>query len=667
MLIPEKPTVDVPSVKFQASTKLVNLGLEIASSKDLDEVVDQLLLATKIRLWLKGLQYENYISREQRDQIVYALIDLSGIYEFPIAPVLSPSNRPNVYINGAQYVSSLPAGGSINQVLTKQSASDYDANWESVSYPNSIGSISTDSGSVSSTSSSSSISIVGAGGITTSGAGTTLTITGPTGGSIGGSDSQIQYNNGGVFGGDAAFTFNDTTKVTLVNSVSFSDAPVTLSGERVLAWDSQDGTLNLGLKGGTVVAHVGQTLFSRVVNGTGANLLKSQYRVVKVTGAQGQRLQVNLARGDSDPNSADTIGLVAENINNNQEGFIITSGLLTNINTTGSLQSETWADGNMLFLSPYTYGAITNVKPIGPNHTVILGFVVHSHPTQGKIFVKIDNGYEMSELHDTQFTSYANKDIIYRDTSVNVWKNASLASVLGYTPANAADVISSLNSLTSATQVFATGASGTDFNIISSASTHTFNIPDASASARGLVTIGTQNFAGDKNFTGKVSIGGNSNTSSAFEVNSTSKGLLAPRLTETQRNAISSPATGLLVFNTTSGSFNYYTGSSWSEIGTGGGGTPGGSNTQVQFNDSGLFNGDSGLTYNKTTDELTAGSVKITTINNATTDTDKFLVSDGGVIKYRTGSEVLSDIAAGMEEEFELAFCLSSFNYTQRI
>jgi hypothetical protein len=40
------------------------------------------------------------------------------------------------------------------------------------------------------------------------------------------------------------------------------------------------------------------------------------------------------------------------------------------------------------------------------------------------------------------------------------------------------------------------------------------------------------------------------------------------------------------------------------------------------------------------------GDVSITTINNATTDTDKFLVSDGGVIKYRTGSEVLSDIGA---------------------
>ena len=39
--------------------------------------------------------------------------------------------------------------------------------------------------------------------------------------------------------------------------------------------------------------------------------------------------------------------------------------------------------------------------------------------------------------------------------------------------------------------------------------------------------------------------------------------------------------------------------------GGGGGGTPGGSNTQVQFNDAGSFGGDSGLTYNKTTDSLT--------------------------------------------------------------
>jgi hypothetical protein len=46
--------------------------------------------------------------------------------------------------------------------------------------------------------------------------------------------------------------------------------------------------------------------------------------------------------------------------------------------------------------------------------------------------------------------------------------------------------------------------------------------------------------------------------------------------------------------------------------GGGGGGTPGGSDTQVQFNDGGTFGGDAGLTYNKTTDELTlAGDINL--------------------------------------------------------
>lgn len=55
--------------------------------------------------------------------------------------------------------------------------------------------------------------------------------------------------------------------------------------------------------------------------------------------------------------------------------------------------------------------------------------------------------------------------------------------------------------------------------------------------------------------------------SAALDVVSTSKGSLLPRMTSTQRDAISSPATGLIVFNTTSGQYEFYTGSGWSAIG----------------------------------------------------------------------------------------------------
>lgn len=75
-----------------------------------------------------------------------------------------------------------------------------------------------------------------------------------------------------------------------------------------------------------------------------------------------------------------------------------------------------------------------------------------------------------------------------------------------YPGCNGTGFLTSLNSLTVGTQLFSVGTSGTDFNIQSSIDTHTFNIPDASAIARGFVSTGAQLFAGAKTLTGNTLI-----------------------------------------------------------------------------------------------------------------------------------------------------------------
>ncbi len=236
-----------------------------------------------------------------------------------------------------------------------------------------------------------------------------------------------------------------------VDKLGFNTSTIDTAGVGELIWNNTEGTLDLGLKGGNVTLQVGQENVVRVVNKTVPliTLQEANYQAVKISGATGQRLSVKLAQANNDANSTTTIGLVTETIAQNQEGFITTFGLVREINTTGSLQGETWADGDVLYLSPTTAGQITNVKPSAPQHLVTIGYVEYAHAVHGKIFVKVDNGYELNELHDVAYPiTLANNQVLQYNGFALRWENTvSRLQVLAQASPNTAHTGTTNNTL----------------------------------------------------------------------------------------------------------------------------------------------------------------------------------------------------------------------------
>jgi len=228
-----------------------------------------------------------------------------------------------------------------------------------------------------------------------------------------------------------------------------SNNPILLAGEMALSTDvlytgtdqprykignGVDTWLNLDYVPEGSAAYP-ENLFLTVRNKTGDNLLATGYKVLKVQTAQGQRLAVDYAFADSNANSVETIGVVYENIDNNQTGKIIVIGEITGLNTTGSLQGETWNEGDVLYVSSTTPGELTKIQPTAPYHLVVVGYVVYAHATQGKIYCKVQNGWELGELHDVYAPTPTHNDGIFWSSGTTRYENRSIATVLGYTPA----------------------------------------------------------------------------------------------------------------------------------------------------------------------------------------------------------------------------------------
>jgi hypothetical protein len=168
------------------------------------------------------------------------------------------------------------------------------------------------------------------------------------------------------------------------------------------------------------------SLVAVVRNQSGSTMTKGT--IVYISGATGNKPLISKALATSDATSAQTLGMLQTDIANNADGHIVIIGNVTDLDTSAL------TEGQQLYLSGTTAGTWTTTKPYAPIHLVYVGIVIRSHPTQGTISVKIQNGYELDEIHNVSAQTPSNNDGLFYESSTSLWKNKTIGAVLGYTP-----------------------------------------------------------------------------------------------------------------------------------------------------------------------------------------------------------------------------------------
>jgi hypothetical protein len=199
----------------------------------------------------------------------------------------------------------------------------------------------------------------------------------------------------------------------------------TLADNALSALTSNDGSVVISTTGTSKDLSVGVagstgTLISQVRNETGATLTKGT--VVYISGAASNKALVSKALASADATSAQTYGVVQADIPHNQNGYVVVTGVVSGLNTLE------YPNGTQLYLSGTTAGGYTSTKPYAPTHLVYVGVVTYSHANQGTIQVKIQNGYEMDELHDVSAQSPSNGNTLVYNTNNSLWESTSTLS-----------------------------------------------------------------------------------------------------------------------------------------------------------------------------------------------------------------------------------------------
>jgi len=259
----------------------------------------------------------------------------------------------------------------------------------------------------------------GTGDITAVNAGTNLTGGGDTGDvTVSLSSSVVGLNNLQTTTLTASHVTGTDLKIDYIDFNNNLVEPTFQTGR--LHYDPATSDLIYDTNVSGVTINIGQQTVVRAKNTSGSPISKGKF--VRITGGSGSFPVIALASWTDEGNSANTIGAVMQDVLQNGFTYVLLNGTLEGVNTNNGVYNA----GDLLYLS--SSGDFTKVQPLPPKHAVRLGQIVRAQTNNGVIFVKVDNGYELGELHDVYTGSVANGDLLVYNTSLTAWNNSKTLS-----------------------------------------------------------------------------------------------------------------------------------------------------------------------------------------------------------------------------------------------
>jgi hypothetical protein len=281
----------------------------------------------------------------------------------------------------------------------------------------------------------------------------------------------------------ASPTISDAGAIQNINELNFDVTPTSVAGgQGSLSWNSSEGTLDLVMKGGNVTQHIGEEIFYTARNATGSTINKAVPVYASGVTAGSNRIEVSPMIADGSIDELRFVGMTSESISNGVNGLVTDFGYIRNIDTSGTPYSQTWAAGDIIYVSATAAGGLTNVQPVAPNLKIVVALVINADNNFGVLLVRPTAYPQINDLSNVNISTVTGGDLLVYDGTDARWENAAQSTITAGKATNLAGGAAGSLPYQSAADTTTFLAAGSDGQVLKLAS----GVPTWSSDASGV-------------------------------------------------------------------------------------------------------------------------------------------------------------------------------------